>query len=338
MLFKDLLLAMEGAGKERFVKLCTFPALLPVAEDCIRAETTLGFEDPPETLRQRLKERALPLLPTLRGSSLHFLTPKGPGAPVSIGSSRAADLRLDSLGISGVHAELVRRMGRWSLCDMESTNGTFVEGRRLPAGIPIPLGGGQYVRLGETTYLFLSPDEIFELLQRCRGEERKRELLPPTGKLLEDLLRVGLDAGDSHPFLLQVPVDGQGEFGDLDLTQQISESVIIGRKKGRSSSNLRVHALPVEGELTLGRTAGCDLVIPERSVSKQHARIRLKQGHWQLMDLESANGTFVSTNRLPAGVWTRVPLGTTLSFGAYRALFLGAEQFAQLLKHLASVG
>ncbi|MGD8489142.1 MAG: FHA domain-containing protein [Anaerolineae bacterium] len=49
-----------------------------------------------------------------------------------------------------------------------------------------------------------------------------------------------------------------------------------------------------QAELTIGRDESCDLVIPERQVSRQHARIRHEGGRHILEDLGSKNGTFVN--------------------------------------------
>jgi hypothetical protein len=49
-----------------------------------------------------------------------------------------------------------------------------------------------------------------------------------------------------------------------------------------------------QAELTIGRDETCDLVIPERQVSRQHARIRHEGGRHILEDLGSKNGTFVN--------------------------------------------
>ncbi len=47
-------------------------------------------------------------------------------------------------------------------------------------------------------------------------------------------------------------------------------------------------------ELIIGRDESCDLVIPERQVSRRHARIWLDDDHYVLEDLHSKNGTFVN--------------------------------------------
>jgi hypothetical protein len=51
-------------------------------------------------------------------------------------------------------------------------------------------------------------------------------------------------------------------------------------------------------ELVIGRADDCDLVIPERQVSRRHARIRLEGERYVLEDLGSKNGTFVNGQEL----------------------------------------
>ncbi len=51
-------------------------------------------------------------------------------------------------------------------------------------------------------------------------------------------------------------------------------------------------------ELTIGRDETCDVVIPERQVSRRHARIRLEGDGYLLEDLGSKNGTFVNGHEL----------------------------------------
>jgi hypothetical protein len=43
-----------------------------------------------------------------------------------------------------------------------------------------------------------------------------------------------------------------------------------------------------------GRTGECDIVLPERQVSRQHAEIYLDRGRYFLRDLGSKNGTYVN--------------------------------------------
>lgn len=53
-----------------------------------------------------------------------------------------------------------------------------------------------------------------------------------------------------------------------------------------------------EGRLTLGRDAGCGVVINDPAVSLLHAEIRADDGHVFLLDLGSANGVWVGESRV----------------------------------------
>lgn len=70
------------------------------------------------------------------------------------------------------------------------------------------------------------------------------------------------------------------------------------RSRGRlvSLTDGREYAVPAEG-LTLGRDAGCDVVVAAANVSRRHARIDQVQGGYELVDT-STNGVFVNGARV----------------------------------------
>jgi len=51
-------------------------------------------------------------------------------------------------GVSRRHATLSQRNGQWSITDENSTNGTFLNGTRLPANVPRALSQGATLRFG----------------------------------------------------------------------------------------------------------------------------------------------------------------------------------------------
>lgn len=53
----------------------------------------------------------------------------------------------------------------------------------------------------------------------------------------------------------------------------------------------------------IGRSPECELVLSVPAVSKVHAAVRIEDGRWWLIDLQSRNGTYVNGERI-----TRVPL------------------------------
>jgi pilus assembly protein CpaF len=50
--------------------------------------------------------------------------------------------------------------------------------------------------------------------------------------------------------------------------------------------------------LLVGRHHACDVVLPESSVSRRHARLVFRDGTWVVQDLESTNGTIVNGVRV----------------------------------------
>ena len=88
----------------------------------------------------------------LMGQRLPVKTPV-----VNLGRADYNDIVLPDPSISTSHAKLQRREGVWVLVDLDSTNGTFVEGERVKG--EAPLGPGAMVRLGDVQLLFEPVDE-----------------------------------------------------------------------------------------------------------------------------------------------------------------------------------
>ena len=88
----------------------------------------------------------------LMGQRLPVKTPV-----VNLGRADYNDIVLPDPSISTSHAKLQRREGVWVLVDLDSTNGTFVEGEQVKG--EAPLGPGAMVRLGDVQLLFEPVDE-----------------------------------------------------------------------------------------------------------------------------------------------------------------------------------
>ncbi len=156
-----------------------------------------------------------------------------------IGRDIRADLNLSSTlrFVSKRHAE-IRRTGRgYEIIDLESTNGTWVNGRLLPPNQASPLTDGAIIRIG---------DERF---------------------------------GASVGLMFRSPEDGQPE--DLEV----------------ASAGAQPTQIIPELEISIGRSADCDIVLDSPIVSRRHARVHtLGEASW-IEDLKSTNGTYV--NHLP---------------------------------------
>ena len=70
----------------------------------------------------------------------------------SIGSGSANDVVLEDRGVSRLHAVLERFPAGWTLCDLGSTNGLFVNGERVFGSVV--LRPGDRIRMGATDLLY----------------------------------------------------------------------------------------------------------------------------------------------------------------------------------------
>jgi len=89
---------------------------------------------------------------SLKGQRLAIRTPV-----VNIGRADYNDLVLPDESVSTTHAKLQRREGVWILVDLDSTNGTFVDGDQIKG--EVPLAPGATVRFGEIGTVFEPTDE-----------------------------------------------------------------------------------------------------------------------------------------------------------------------------------
>jgi len=77
-------------------------------------------------------------------------------------------------------------------------------------------------------------------------------------------------------------------------------------------------SLPATGEVTIGRSSTCDLVVRDSSVSRHHATLRMSP--LSIIDAGSRNGTRVRGELLAAGVPTQLSVGEALQIGSVAIL------------------
>jgi hypothetical protein len=75
--------------------------------------------------------------------------------PLGIGRDPQNDVALDDRRVSRKHAEIRLRLGRYTLYDLQSTNGTYVNGRRVAE---IVLSDGDRIAIGGVELLFRASD------------------------------------------------------------------------------------------------------------------------------------------------------------------------------------
>ncbi|NJL93874.1 MAG: FHA domain-containing protein, partial [Anaerolineae bacterium] len=83
-------------------------------------------------------------------------------------------------------------------------------------------------------------------------------------------------------------------------------------------------------EFVIGRGADCDLVLPERQVSREHVRIYREGEQYFLQDLDSKNGTWLNSDPVK-NTTVRLEDGDEISIAlAVRMTYVASESTAPL--------
>lgn len=102
---------------------------------------------------------------------------------VNIGRADYCDLVIPDDSVSSQHAKLTRREGLWILTDLESTNGTMVDGERVKGDVAI--APGAFVRFGDVQLVFEPTDDSFgvnaPVSTRMISAVKLQDLKPPSG-------------------------------------------------------------------------------------------------------------------------------------------------------------
>lgn len=97
-----------------------------------------------------------------------------------IGRTSPNDIVIDDMSTSKCHAAIVRLLGdRWVVVDEGSTNGTFVDGRRLVPYKEHALGAVATLRFGQMRFVFFHPEAFSDYLASRQAERDRRDVHTP---------------------------------------------------------------------------------------------------------------------------------------------------------------
>jgi len=92
-----------------------------------------------------------PMLVVRKGKNLGQTFSLHRAFPVSMGRSRVNEVHLDDVTVSGQHCRIIPENGRHVLYDLGSTNGTYVNDKRVNKAV---LKEGDTIKVGETQFLY----------------------------------------------------------------------------------------------------------------------------------------------------------------------------------------
>lgn len=173
--------------------------------------------------------------------------------PVTLGRKNA-DVLVNDPTVSTLHAVLERSPAGFVLIDKGSTNGTFVNGRRVTE--PVPVSNLDEIKLGEALFTLNIVEDRFGLHHDTAPNDTQQTLLIA-----------------SAPTVSPIPA---------------GKAYLLGYESGGVAQSARL-TLRIT---TIGRSEG-DINIDDQSLSRKHFQIEVHPGKIAVKDLGSANGTHV---------------------------------------------
>lgn len=82
-----------------------------------------------------------------------------PSTRVIVGRAESCDVRVADASVSSEHARMVCDTGGWRVINLLSTNGTFINDRKISNA---PLKHGDRIRFGRVEFTFHAPDQAGE--------------------------------------------------------------------------------------------------------------------------------------------------------------------------------
>jgi len=180
----------------------------------------------------------------------------------AIGKDAQNNIALPDDGVSPFHAEIRVEGDQVFITDTGSSNGTFVNGKRIQRRTE--LRSGDVIAIHTVQLLLVDPK------QEMKGA--------PEG------------ATAISPALANIPIASSSSAGKQD------SGWVLKAKTGSLVG--QTFAVPAAGKVVIGRANTCDIQLPANHVSRQHAEVQIAGGKLLVKDLNSSNGTFVNRKKV----------------------------------------
>jgi len=278
-------------------------------------------------------------------------------ATVGLGRHPDNDIVLNDRTLSRFHARLERRGADYVVIDLGAQNGVFLNGQRITG--ERSLNAGDRIGLGCYVAIFdahaqqarrrgdgaATPPPPQGVVPPAQPAALPTGALTPLGQqgptatatsarpsiddsAAGDLVDIDLDVDFSDDFSVDAPDDPTSDF-DPNRTaiednpnlpepdpEPAKEPTLVLLYNGMEVSR---HPVP-EGEMVIGRSKTCDVVISLLGLSRRHTKVSRVGKEVTIADLGSQNGTWVNNHRIDNGRTLRH--GDLLNYYEYGVLFL----------------
>lgn len=240
-----------------------------------------------------------------------------------IGRDEECHIVLTDTMVSRYHTKLtVKNASTVLVEDLNSSNGTFVNGQRVRA--PRTMTIGDELRLHEVRLRLTSAESSnADATMMASANAHINKSAATSQSEPQPVAAVKADAPTSDSDATHLL--SADEFARLRearrqaINVQRPAEAVIGPCLVVLSAPIRGKVIPLQhqgivGKWTIGRNKGADLELVDRSVSREHARIRKQGTRWQIENIRAANkvylnGEAVETAELKSG--DRILVGRT---------------------------
>lgn len=206
---------------------------------------------------------------------------------VALGRDKSNNIVLDQAGISGFHAELHNEDGKVHIIDIGSTNGSFVNGKKVQGRVELKCW--DKVRLDSIELELVDPDK------RRPTEVHVAVSDADINNAKATQIRPAVDAPTKTTAMPAIRPRLIGESG-----------VVSGR------------SFELKPPATIGRGEENSIVIEHDTVSTCHARITDDGSGWRIEDLGSTNGSYINNGKITS---SPVKHGDKVRFGMVELRF-----------------
>ena len=239
------------------------------------------------------------------------LTPES--SRITVGRKSDNDFVIPLPNISSYHAMIEFQDGKIVLEDLNSTNGIFVNGKKLTDRVSVACG--DRIAFGSIDFLFECEEKVVQDAVVQQGEESAE------GTVMIDVTEV--------PDIPIIPGDVEVSAGSAKAQGGARKTVLFGMKNVLMTPRLVLldkDMNPTEefslekAEMQVGRESDSDIQIDDASISRVHA-LFTRQGNnsYTVEDENSTNGVFVRDKKVSHHTLCH---GDILRFGDVSAVYL----------------
>ncbi len=283
-----------------------------------------------------LEARLVPAAPPELVASLP-LTYLSQTQVTTVGRQDGAKLTIQHPSVSRRHAEIGYANRQYILRDLASSNGTTVNDQRVKPSSLTLLQTGDRIGFGDVVFTFQVETVDVESSFLLRKKPRLATSMPaPAPAPVESTDRTTQLPVLPPPPQSQPSFNSDGTLSLPELPQPLVPELVKRLQRSPAlvaifQQQARIMPLASGLRLRIGRQADCELVVPDMSVSRQHAEVFFLADGFYIRDLGSSNGVYVNRNRITGAYRLnheeRITLGPLV---LYFMNYTGSQPQAQL--------